>query len=179
VTPRVASRIQDPAEIAGRRSELSPWQARDHPLGEEHVSAGTVLGSVHGREHGQLQKPVPLIRMTLAIPGAAHRNQVTAEKAGQHSELSPWQVRAHPFGEEHVSAGTALGSVYGGKEGTQTLPHPKGLMQKNTPHMMRESDKRVRAQAGRGGRGRVTTRRPTLFHSVEQESINFNRLNAS
>ena len=42
-TPRAARHIQDPAEIAGQRSELSPWQARDSPLGEEHVSACTVL----------------------------------------------------------------------------------------------------------------------------------------
>jgi len=116
-TPRVASRIQDPAEIAGRRSDLSPWQARDHHLGEEHVSAGTVFGSVHRREHetqtlqppqGQLQKPAPLMLTAHTIPGAAHHNQVTAEKAGQHSELFPWQVRAHPFEEEHVSASTVL-----------------------------------------------------------------------
>jgi len=45
--------------------------------------------------------------------------------------------------------------------------------------MIRESDKRVQAQAGRGGRGRGTTRHPTLFHSAEQESIGANRLNAS
>ena len=98
-TPRVASRIQDLAEIAGQSSELSPWQARDHPLGEEHVSACTVLGSVHGREHetqtmqppqGQLPKLEPLMLTTHTISGAAHRNQVTAEKPGRHSELSPW-----------------------------------------------------------------------------------------
>ena len=49
-TPRVASFIQDPAEIAGQHSKLSPWQARDHPFGKEHALACTVLGSVHGRE---------------------------------------------------------------------------------------------------------------------------------
>jgi len=42
-TPRAASHIQDPVEIAGRRSDLSPWQAQAPPLGEEHLSAGTVL----------------------------------------------------------------------------------------------------------------------------------------
>jgi len=34
-------------------------------------------------------------------------------------------------------------------QGTQTLPHPKGLLQKNAPHMTRESGKRARAQVER------------------------------
>jgi len=90
-TPRAACHIQDLAEIAGRRSELSPWQVRDPSFGEEHVLACTVLGSVHGRKHGtqtlqppqgQLQKHALLMFTTRAIPGATHHNQVTAEKTG-------------------------------------------------------------------------------------------------
>jgi len=33
------------------------------------------------------------------------------------------------------------------KQGTQTLPHSKGLLQKNAPHLTRENEKRARAQA--------------------------------
>jgi len=100
-TPRAASRTQDPTEIAERCSELSPGQARDPPFGEEYMSAGTVLRLVHGGEdgtqtlqppQGQLQKPALLMLTTHAIAGAAHCNQVTAEKAGRHSKLSPGQI---------------------------------------------------------------------------------------
>ena len=89
---------------------------------------------------------------THATPRAAHRNQDPAEMAGRHSELSPWQARDHPLGEEHVSASKVLGSVHGWEHGLQTLPHPQGQLQKSTPHLMRESNKRLQQpQTNQGG----------------------------
>jgi len=58
-----------PAGMLGQNSELSPWLARHHPLGEGYRQARSDLGPEQGTEQGMLprhatkrlqQKPVPI-----------------------------------------------------------------------------------------------------------------------
>jgi len=62
--------------------------------------------------------------------------------ARRRPELSPWQARYHPLGEDYVPAGTVLGQVQGKKHGTQTLPPLQGHLQNLAPHVLRERNER-------------------------------------
>jgi len=64
--------------MLGQTSELTPWLARNHPFGEGHGQARSVLGPEQGTEYGMLplyatqelqQKPVPNQHTALQMPG--------------------------------------------------------------------------------------------------------------
>jgi len=80
-----------PAGMLGQNSELSPWLARHHPLGEGYGQARSVLGPEQGTEQGMLprhatqelqQKPVPSKHKE--TPG---NTQATATAHYTHSTL--------------------------------------------------------------------------------------------
>jgi len=90
-----------PAGMLGQNSELSPWLARHHPLGEGYRQAHSVLRPEQGTEQGMLpwhatqelqQKPVP--SQHKETPG---NTQATATAQYTHSTLlksSNWPMAA-------------------------------------------------------------------------------------
>jgi len=118
-----------------------PSQYRDNMTAGLSISGETEAAAI--RIHNTPSPPPRTGSTTHETPRAVHHIQDPAEMAVRRSELSPWQSRDHPLGEEHLSASMALRPVHGRKHGTQTLPPPQGQLQKPAPHMLRESDKRL------------------------------------
>jgi len=96
--------------MVGRDPELTPWLARNHPLGEGHGQACTVLGPVQGKEHGtqpqpkphgQQQKPAPSPlrerdRRLMHQPQTQQASNIDSDSHPMHTALLAPQH--HPFG---------------------------------------------------------------------------------
>ena len=102
--------------MLGQTSELTPWLARQHPFGEGHWKARSVLGPEQGTEQGMLplhathklqQKPVPGQHTALQTQG-----NTQATETAQYTHFTLLKSSNQPMAAARRSQGQQLYAWY-------------------------------------------------------------------